>query len=66
MAVVRPSLFPGFPRMDRAASARGQFGRELGAGMLAEEHMLAQGAGAKELSLARHQVIKASGAEAPG
>jgi hypothetical protein len=42
------------------------YGASIGAGMLAEGHMFAQGAGGKELSLARQQVIKASGADGPG
>jgi hypothetical protein len=42
------------------------YGASIGAGMLAEGHMLAQGAGGKELGLARQQVLKASGAEGPG
>lgn len=42
------------------------YGASIGAGMLAEGHMLAQGAGGKELGLARQQVLKASGADGPG
>lgn len=49
-----------------AVLANALYGASIGAGMLAEGHMLAAGAGARELSLARHQVIKASGADGPG
>ncbi|WP_105974698.1 DUF6245 family protein [Streptomyces geranii] len=49
-----------------AILANALYGASIGAGMLAEGHMLAQGAGGKELGLARQQVIKASGADGPG
>ncbi|MEU9376980.1 DUF6245 family protein [Streptomyces sp. NPDC048255] len=41
------------------------YGAAIGTGMLTEGHMLAAGAGAKDMSLARQQVLKASGAEGP-
>ncbi|MEV7681498.1 DUF6245 family protein [Streptomyces sp. NPDC088341] len=49
-----------------AVLANALYGASIGAGMLAEGHMLAKGAGAQEMTLARQQVIKASGAEGPG
>ncbi|MFJ2278802.1 DUF6245 family protein [Streptomyces sp. NPDC087866] len=49
-----------------AVLANALYGASIGAGMLAEGHMLAQGAGGPEMTLARQQVIKASGAEGPG
>ncbi|MFH8294941.1 DUF6245 family protein [Streptomyces sp. NPDC018059] len=49
-----------------AVLANALYGASIGAGMLAEGHMLAKGAGGQEMSLARQQVIKASGAEGPG
>ncbi|MFF4409861.1 DUF6245 family protein [Streptomyces sp. NPDC001404] len=49
-----------------AVLANALYGASVGAGMLAEGHMLAQGAGAREMSLARSQVIKACGADGPG
>ncbi|MEV5598934.1 DUF6245 family protein [Streptomyces sp. NPDC052496] len=49
-----------------AALANALYGAATGAGMLAEGHMLAAGAGGKEMSLARQQILKASGAEGPG
>ena len=49
-----------------AILANALYGASIGAGMLAEGHMFAAGAGAKELSLARQQVLKASGADGPG
>ncbi|MEU2078605.1 DUF6245 family protein [Streptomyces sp. NPDC013489] len=49
-----------------AVLANALYGASIGAGMLAEGHMLAQGAGGREMSLARSQVIKASGADGPG
>lgn len=49
-----------------AILANALYGASIGAGMLAEGHMLAQGAGGEELGLARQQVIKASGADGPG
>ncbi|MDJ0464956.1 DUF6245 family protein [Streptomyces sp. H27-C3] len=49
-----------------AVLANALYGASIGAGMLAEGHMLAKGAGAPEMTLARQQVIKASGAEGPG
>ncbi|MCO6011557.1 hypothetical protein NE236_42065 [Actinoallomurus purpureus] len=49
-----------------AVLANALYGAAIGAGMLAEGHMLAKGAGAREMTLARNQVIKASGAAGPG
>lgn len=49
-----------------AVLANALYGVSIGAGMLAEGHMLAKGAGTKEMTLARQQVIKASGADGPG
>jgi hypothetical protein len=49
-----------------AVLANALYGASVGTGMLSEGHMLAQGAGAPEMSLARQQVIKASGADGPG
>ncbi len=49
-----------------AVLANALYGASIGAGMLAEGHMLAAGAGGPEMTLARQQVIKASGAEGPG
>ncbi|MEE1764356.1 DUF6245 family protein [Streptomyces sp. SP18BB07] len=49
-----------------AVLANALYGASIGAGMLAEGHMLARGAGGKELGLARQQVLKASGADGPG
>nr|CAI60002.1 putative citrate lyase beta chain [Streptomyces tenjimariensis] len=49
-----------------AVLANALYGASVGAGMLAEGHMLARGAGAREMALARQQVIKASGADGPG
>ncbi|MFJ9239719.1 DUF6245 family protein [Streptomyces anulatus] len=49
-----------------AVLANALYGASIGTGMLAEGHMLAQGAGGPEMTLARQQVIKASGAEGPG
>lgn len=49
-----------------AVLANALYGASIGVGMLAEGHMLAQGGGAREMSLARNQVIRASGADGPG
>ncbi|MFG3229392.1 DUF6245 family protein [Kitasatospora sp. NPDC048194] len=49
-----------------AVLANALYGAAIGTGMLTEGHMLAQGAGAEEMSLARRQVLQASGAEGPG
>lgn len=49
-----------------AVLANALYGASIGVGMLAEGHMLAGGAGAQEMTLARQQVIKASGADGPG
>jgi hypothetical protein len=49
-----------------AVLANALYGAACGAGMLAEGHMLAAGAGTEEFNLARNQVLKASGAEGPG
>lgn len=49
-----------------AVLANALYGASIGAGMLAEGHMLDQGAGSQEMSLARQQVLKASGADGPG
>jgi hypothetical protein len=49
-----------------AVLANALYGASIGAGMLAEGHMLEQGAGAREMTLARNQVLKASGATGPG
>jgi hypothetical protein len=49
-----------------AVLANALYGVSIGAGMLAEGHMLAQCAGTREMTLARNQVLKASGAEGPG
>jgi hypothetical protein len=44
-----------------AVLANALYGASIGAGMLAEGHMLERGAGAREMTLARNQVLKASG-----
>ncbi|MDH6711332.1 hypothetical protein P3T27_008090 [Kitasatospora sp. MAA19] len=49
-----------------AVLANALYGAAIGTGMLTEGHMLAQGGGAEEMSLARRQVLQASGAEGPG
>jgi hypothetical protein len=49
-----------------AVLANALYGASIGAGMLAEGHMLAGGAGAREMTLAREQVLKACGADGPG
>ncbi|WP_158716924.1 DUF6245 family protein [Streptomyces rimosus] len=49
-----------------AVLANALYGAAVGAGMLAEGHMTARGAGGKEMSLARQQVLKALGADALG
>ncbi|TLQ38977.1 DUF6245 family protein [Streptomyces marianii] len=49
-----------------AVLANALYGASIGVGMLAEGHMLAKGAGTQEMTLARQQVIKASGAVGPG
>jgi hypothetical protein len=69
---------PGADELDRQAEAVGGehvlaavlanalYGAAIAVGMLAEGHMLEAGAGAREMTLARDQVLKASGAEGPG
>ncbi|MGH7759545.1 MAG: DUF6245 family protein, partial [Candidatus Dormibacteria bacterium] len=49
-----------------AILANALFGAAIGIGMLAEGHMLEAGGGSEELTLAREQVLKASGATGPG
>lgn len=49
-----------------AILANALYGAAIGTGMLTEGHMLEAGAGARELGLAREQVLKASGADAIG
>ncbi|UQI49819.1 hypothetical protein M1P56_35610 (plasmid) [Streptomyces sp. HU2014] len=49
-----------------AILANALYGASIGTGMLTEGYMLDAGAGAKEMSLAREQVLKASGADGPG
>lgn len=49
-----------------AVLANALYGASIGVGMLAEGHMLTAGAGGEELTLARKQVLRASGAEGPG
>lgn len=49
-----------------AILANALYGASIGTGMLTEGHMLAAGAGAREMTLSRQQVLKASGAEGPG
>lgn len=49
-----------------AVLANALYGAAVGTGMLTEGNMLALGAGGQEMSLARQQVLKASGADGPG
>ncbi|MFI0425120.1 DUF6245 family protein [Spongiactinospora sp. 9N601] len=49
-----------------AVLANALYGAAIGAGMLTEGHMLERGGGAREMTLARNQVINASGASGPG
>ncbi|MEU2453860.1 DUF6245 family protein [Streptomyces sp. NPDC012765] len=49
-----------------AILANALYGAAIGTGMLTEGHMLEAGAGARELGLAREQVLKASGADGVG
>src|SRR5207247_211885 len=69
------AMVPGADDLDRQAEAVGGehvlaavlanalYGAAIGVGMLAEGHMLEAGGGAREMTLARDQVLKASGAE---
>ncbi|MFZ3475429.1 DUF6245 family protein [Streptomyces sp. 4.24] len=49
-----------------AILANALYGASIGTGMLTEGHMLEAGGGARELGLAREQVLKASGADGVG
>jgi hypothetical protein len=49
-----------------AVLANALYGAAVGLGMLAEGHMLEAGGGGRQMTLAREQVLKASGAEGPG
>lgn len=64
--LARQAEAAGGERVLAAVLANALYGAAIGLGMLAEGHMLAAGGGAQELSLARQQVLKASGAAGPG
>ncbi|MER6253539.1 DUF6245 family protein [Streptomyces sp. NPDC001584] len=49
-----------------AILANALYGASIGTGMLTEGHMLEAGGGARELGIAREQVLKASGADGIG
>ncbi|MEW1677963.1 DUF6245 family protein [Streptomyces noursei] len=49
-----------------AILANALYGAAVGTGMVTEGNMLAAGAGSQEMSLAREQMLKASGADGPG
>jgi len=62
----RQALAVGGEHVLAAVLANALYGAAIGAGMLAEGHMLEAGAGTEQLTLARSQVLKASGASGPG